>query len=181
MSRSVIETVLGGFVLLGAVIFLVFSYSKGDAGAVTGYLVSANFAKIGGLKEGDNVQISGVKIGQVVKVELDPVTYLARVTMEIDNAIKIPDDSAATISSLSLLGGMAMNIEPGGSETMLVNGGEIQYSQAPQNLEELLGKFIFSVQGSDKKGDEAAPATQSSTPNVTETPSVNTLEIPESP
>jgi hypothetical protein len=30
MSRSVIETVLGGLVLIGALIFLGFSYTKGD-------------------------------------------------------------------------------------------------------------------------------------------------------
>jgi len=154
MSRSVIETVLGGFVLLGAVIFLIFSYSKGDAGAVSGYKISANFSKIGGLKSGDPVQVSGVKIGQVASVALDPKTYLAKVTMEIDSHVQIPDDSAVSINSQSLLGGLAMGIEPGGSEEMLKEGGEIQYTQAPQNLEELLGKFIFSMQSKDKAADE---------------------------
>lgn len=158
MSRSVIETVLGGFVLIGALVFLVFSYSKGDAGTVTGYQISANFSKIGGLKVGDTVQISGVKIGQVANVTLDPKTYLAKVTLEIDNNIQVPDDSAATINSQSLLGGMTLGIEPGGSEDMLKQGGEIQYTQAPQNLEELLGKFIFSMQGKDKKEEGASPA-----------------------
>lgn len=177
MSRSVIETVLGGFVLIGALVFLVFSYSKGDAGAVTGYLISANFSKIGGLKSGDPVQISGVKIGQISSVELDPKTYLAKVTMEIDTHVKVPDDSAATISSQSLLGGMAMGIEPGGSENMLASGGEIQYTQAPQNLEELLGKFIFSMQGKDKKGtDVDTSGSTSPAPKITES-----LEMPESP
>lgn len=155
MSRSVIETVLGGLVLIGAVIFLVFSYSKGDAGEVSGYQISANFSKIGGLKSGDPVQISGVKIGQVANVILDPKTYLAKVTMEIDSDVKVPDDSAATISSQSLLGGMVMGIEPGGSEDMLKSGGEIQYTQAPQNLEELLGKFIFSMQSKEKEAPES--------------------------
>lgn len=158
MSRSVIETVLGGFVLLGALIFLIFSYSKGDAGNVSGYQISANFSKIGGLQIGDPVQISGVKVGQVANVTLDPKTYLAKVTMEIEDDIKVPDDSAATISSTSLLGGMYMGIEPGGSEDMLESGGEIQYTQAPQNLEELLGKFIFSMNKKEGKGDEEHPA-----------------------
>lgn len=176
MSRSVIETVLGGFVLLGALIFLVFSYGKGDAGAVSGYKISANFSKIGGLKAGDPVQVSGVKIGQVASVSLDPKTYLAKVTMEIDNTVKVPDDSAATISSQSLLGGLAMGIEPGGSETMLAAGGEIQYTQAPQNLEELLGKFIFSMQGKDKK--ETGPDSASPAASV---PQDKHLVMPESP
>lgn len=162
MSRSVIETVLGGFVLLGALIFLIFSYSKGDAGAVDGYQIYANFSKIGSLKIGDPVQISGVKIGQVSGVTLDPKTYLAKVELEIDEHVQVPDDSAATINSQSLLGGMSMNIEPGGSEDMIKSGGEIQYTQAPQNLEELLGKFIFSMQ--DKKGDASGGGAQAATP-----------------
>ena len=158
MSRSVIETVLGGLVLIGALVFFIFSYNKGDAGAVSGYQISANFSKIGGLKEGDPVQISGVKIGQIANVTLDPKTYLAKVTMEIDNHVQVPDDSAATINSQSLLGGLALGIEPGGSEDMLKQGGEIQYTQAPQNLEELLGRFIFSMQGKDKKEGDAEAA-----------------------
>ena len=173
MSRSVIETVLGGFVLLGAFVFLIFSYSKGDAGQVTGYQISANFSKIGGLKIGDPVQISGVKIGQVANVTLDPKTYLAKVTMEIEDDISVPDDSAAAISSAGLLGGLYLGIEPGGSEDMLKSGGEIQYTQAPQNLEELLGKFIFSMK--DKGGDKDAEKSESATP------SDNQVTMPESP
>ncbi|HPQ51280.1 MAG TPA: outer membrane lipid asymmetry maintenance protein MlaD [Alphaproteobacteria bacterium] len=156
MSRSVVETVLGAFVLIGALVFLIFSYSEGDAGSVTGYKISANFSGIGGLKVGDEIQVSGVKVGQVAKIELDPEQYLARVTMEIDDSIPLPDDTVALISSQSLLGGKYLALEPGGSPDMLEEGGEILYTQAPQNLEELLGKFIFSMQKADKP--EAAPA-----------------------
>lgn len=176
MSRSVIETAIGGFVLLGALIFLVFSYSKGDAGKVDGYQISANFSKIGGLKEGDPVQVSGVKVGQVANVELDPKTYLAKVTMDIKDDILIPDDSAAIISSQSLLGGLYMGIQPGGSDTMLKSGGEIQYTQAPQNLEELLGKFVFSMSG--KKDGATQPTEDSAAAPV----AVDThVTMPESP
>ncbi len=185
MSRSVIETVLGGFVLIGALIFLIFSYTKGDAGTVSGYKISANFSKIGGLKSGDPVQISGVKVGQISDVGLNPQTYLAKVTMEIDPNVQIPDDSAATINSQSLLGGLALGIEPGGSEEMLKEGGEIQYTQAPQNLEELLGKFIFSTQDKDKKEDEVESSSASPSPQALPTDPAGTepvkAETPESP
>lgn len=175
MSRSVIETVLGGLVLIGAMIFLGFSYSQGDAGAVSGYQISANFSKIGGLKTGDPVLISGVKIGQIADVSLDPKTYLAKVTMDIDSNVKVPDDSAAAISSQSLLGGMILGIEPGGSEEMLKSGGEIQYTQAPQNLEELLGKFIFSMQGKEEKDEHKDPVAVP-TPDSVPTPSSEIVE-----
>ncbi|HOO50223.1 MAG TPA: outer membrane lipid asymmetry maintenance protein MlaD [Alphaproteobacteria bacterium] len=168
MSRSVVETVLGAFVLIGALIFLVFSYSEGDAGNVTGYKISANFSGIGGLKVGDDVLVSGVKVGQVSKIELDAEQYLARVTMEIDDNIQLPDDTIALISSQSLLGGKYMALEPGGSPDYLENGSEILYTQAPQNLEELLGKFIFSMQKSDK--DDSASMTSENHSSVSAPP-----------
>lgn len=166
MKRSVVETVLGAVVLLVALVFLAFSYKTANVGSTSGYRLSANFSGIGGLKIGDDVQISGVKIGQVDKIELDPTTFLARVTLDIDPSIKVPEDTAAIISSQSLLGGRYLALEPGGAEETIPDGGEIQFTQAPQNLEQLLGQFIFSVSGKDKEGaaEEEAPAEPAQVP-----------------
>lgn len=170
MKRSVIETVLGGFVLALAAFFLVFSYNTANVSTVEGYDLVADFSSIGGLKAGDSVQISGVKIGSVKKVDLNPDTYLARVTVTVRPDIKLPDDTAALISSESLLGGRYMALEPGASETMLKTGARIPFTQSPQNLEELLGKFIFSMQGDkDKKGAPPAEA-QAASPNPADHP-----------
>ena len=142
--------IIGAVVLLAAGLFLFYSYKTANVKSVSGYEVVADFSGIGGLAVGDDVEISGVKIGSVIGVSLDSQTYLARVRMSIDPSIKIPDDTAAMISSQSLLGGRYLALEPGGSEDMLAPGGRIPYTQAPQNLEQLLGQFIFSMQGHDK-------------------------------
>lgn len=149
MNRSVIETILGAVVLFVSAFFLVFSYNTANIKKVSGYEVTADFSGIGGLAAGDDVQISGVKIGTVVGVELDPVTYLARVRMSIDPDVELPVDTAALISSESLLGGRYLALQPGAEEDMIEAGGRIPYTQAPQNLEQLLGQFIFSMQGDD--------------------------------
>ncbi len=154
MKRSIIETILGAVVLFAALFFLFFSYGKANVSSVDGYSISANFSGIGGLAVGDDVRVSGVKVGTVHSVDLDPATYLARVTMSVEPHIELPRDTAALISSESLLGGKYMALEPGASEDMLINGGVIQYTQAPQNLEQLLGQFIFSMQSDDKKQQE---------------------------
>ena len=159
MKRSVIETVLGAVVLFVAGFFLVFSYKTANIKSVSGgYEITADFSGIGGLAVGDDVQISGVKIGSVIDVSLNPESYLARVKMSIDRSIQIPEDTAALISSESLLGGRYLLLEPGASEDMIGSGGHIQYTQAPQNLEQLLGQFIFSMQdGKDKKAEADTP------------------------
>ncbi len=165
MKRNVIETVLGAVVLTAALVFVVFSYSTANVGSVSGYNITANFSTIGGLNIGDAVQISGVKVGSVSKVDLDPETFLARVTMSIMPSVKLPDDTAALISSTSLLGGRYMELQPGASEDLMAPGDRIQYTQAPQNLEQLLGQFIFSM--SDEKKDEKKPdAPAAATPSV---------------
>jgi phospholipid/cholesterol/gamma-HCH transport system substrate-binding protein len=71
-------------------------------------------------------------------------------------------DTAALISSESLLGGRYLALEPGADEETIKEGGRIIYTQAPQNLEQLLGQFIFSMQGSDdeKKSNSNSSSNQ---------------------
>lgn len=168
MKRNIVETILGAFVILVALSFFIFGYGKSDKAIGDGYEVTANFSSIGGLRAGDAVQISGVKVGSVQKVELDPDTYLARVTLSVQNGIELPEDTAALISSEGLLGGLYMALEPGGQEELIKEGGRIQYTQAPQNLEQLLGQFIFSMQ--DSKDDNASAPSQSASSSPISTP-----------
>jgi phospholipid/cholesterol/gamma-HCH transport system substrate-binding protein len=151
MKRNVIETVLGALVLVVAILFLAYSYSSANMGTADGYEVQANFSSIGGLGIGDKVVISGVKVGSVSRITLDKENFLAQVFLDIENQYQLPDDTAAFISSESLLGGLYMQLEPGASEDLIEAGGLIEYTQAPQNLEQLLGQFIFSMQDSDKE------------------------------
>lgn len=146
MHRNLIETVMGGVVLVVALFFLVFAYTSADLGKVDGYEVTASFPSIEGLNVGSDVRISGVKVGTVVGQKLDPLTFLVEVRMGIDDSVELPIDTAAIIASESLLGGKFMRLEPGGDEDVIGPGGEIEYTQAPLNLEELVGRFIFGSQ-----------------------------------
>ena len=158
MKHNVIETILGAVVLIVAGLFLYFALSTASLNKVEGYNVSANFSSIDGITAGQDVKLSGVKIGSVEDISLDEVTYLAKVTLSIDPSIKLPTDTVAKISSEGLLGGKFLSLEPGAEEDYLANGDQIQYTQSAVNLEELIGKFIFSGAEADGNKDSASSA-----------------------
>lgn len=167
MRRNVIETVLGGVVLAVAAVFLVFAYNSADLRSVSGYDVTANFSSVGGLQNGSDVRISGVKVGSVIDQTLDPVSYLAVVRMTIDPSIRLPEDTVAIIASESLLGGRYMALEPGGAEEIIQPGGRIAYTQSTPGIEQLLGQVIFSLSsGGQGNGQGGAPSPAAPAPGA---------------
>jgi phospholipid/cholesterol/gamma-HCH transport system substrate-binding protein len=154
MTGNVIETVMGAVVLVVAAFFLFFAYTTSQVRAVQGYQVTAQFERIGALRDGSDVRIAGVKVGSVVSESLEPKTFLATVKMSIDPAYKLPDDTVAEIVSNGLLGDQYMSLVPGGEEQTIPPGGQIKYTQSPVSLENLIGQMIFSQPGGQKKPGE---------------------------
>lgn len=160
MNHNIIETAMGAVVLGAAGIFLVFAMKTADVDTSTGYPLTASFANASGLLVGSDVRIGGVEIGKVSALKLDPASYQAVATLTIEDNVKLPDDSSATIRSESLMGGKFLALEPGGSEKMLEAGGKIEFTQSTPDLEQMLGQAIFSM-SQNKSGDSApAPAAQ---------------------
>jgi phospholipid/cholesterol/gamma-HCH transport system substrate-binding protein len=156
MNRNIIETIMGGVVLLVALVFLIFVYSSSSTRVGDGYEVTARFNRVDGLTPGADVRLSGIKIGSVVDQVLDPESYLAIVRISVSNSVKLPKDTAARILSDGLLGGNYLALEPGGDEAMIEPGGEITVTQDPINIADLLGRFVFGSADGGKNGD--APA-----------------------
>ncbi len=71
MRRNTIETILGGVVLLAAALFIMLAYEAADLTASDGYLIEAEFGSTAGLQIGDDVRVSGIKVGQVTGQQLD--------------------------------------------------------------------------------------------------------------
>ena len=155
-----IETVMGGVVLVVAALFLFFAYSTSQVRAVQGYEVSAQFDSVSGIHDGSDVRIGGVKVGTIVSETLDPNTFLANVRISIENAYKLPDDTVAKIVSSGLLGDKFLALVPGGSEQTIPPGGRIKFTQSPINIEDLVGQLMFSPPGGGQKkpGEGEAPS-----------------------
>ncbi|MCC9622497.1 outer membrane lipid asymmetry maintenance protein MlaD [Thalassospira sp. MA62] len=150
MSNRLIETLAGAAVIAVAVGFAAYSYSRAGIDTVEGYEVSASFNRIDGLSVGNDVRVSGVKVGTVVSQDLNPDTYMAVVTMSVRSDIGLPLDSSAKVASDGLLGGKFVALEPGGDIDMIEPGGEIEYTQGSVNLEDLIGQVIYSSTNSNE-------------------------------
>ena len=145
MQRNMLETVMGAIVLLTAVAFVSLAYEAASIRGTDGYELEAEFGATGGLSVGDDVRISGIKVGRISRQELDPVTYAARIVMSLDERIRIPADSSARITEASLLGGNYLELIPGADEDMMQPGEVIYDTRDPVSLTDLLGKAVFSA------------------------------------
>jgi phospholipid/cholesterol/gamma-HCH transport system substrate-binding protein len=164
MTRKLPEVLTGLAVIIIAAVFLVYALGRAQAISAGGYDLTAQFSSIGGLTVGSDVKVGGVTVGHVTDEHLDPQTYAAIVKMQINNNIKLPADTSAAISSDGLLGGNYIGLSPGGSDTMLAPGQSFGVTQSAINIEDLLGKFIFSMGGMDKSSGSGAAGGASAAP-----------------
>lgn len=140
-----IEFVTGLLVLAGLVGLLAMALLGSGRKSETGYRLAARFSRIDGLSVGSDVRLAGVAVGQVVSERVDPGTFQAEVVFTVRDAVRLPTDSAAVVTSDSLLGGKYLSLDPGGADTILKPGGRLTVTQGSISLEQLLSKFIFSV------------------------------------
>lgn len=156
MSRSPIRDLLVGvFVLSGLAALAYLSIQLGGAAysGPGGLTLYASFDEIGGLAPRSPVVIGGVKVGQVKKIELAPDgSFRARVTMDVDRGLKLPDDTQAAVLTQGVLGNQYVGLSPGGSDTLLHDGGEITYTQSAVVIERLIGKLIQNLGGGGGEG-----------------------------
>jgi phospholipid/cholesterol/gamma-HCH transport system substrate-binding protein len=148
MSGNLVETLIGAIVLVVAGVFLAFAYTSSGARTIDGYELLAKFDRIDGLSPGNDVRMSGIKVGTIVEQSLESDTYFAVVRMEIDPTIRLPEDSSAKITSEGLLGGNYLALEPGGSDEILEAGDEIAITQGSVDLLGLISQAVFSISNS---------------------------------
>lgn len=154
MFSKTLEFIVGLFVLIGLAALVVLAAQVGSAsfGHPDTYELNANFENIGGLNVKAPVSIGGVRIGRVTAIELDTELFSARVTMAIDEAFnELPIDTSAAILTSGLLGAQFVGLDPGGDFEYLQDGDEIELTQSTIQLENLIGRFMFSGPEADEE------------------------------
>ena len=143
MKINILDAFLGFTVLVITGLFLFYVYITLDTKLFKsdGFRLHARFENIDGIVTGSKVKLSGVNIGTVKSISLEPESYYAFVTMNFDKKFSFPDDTEASVQLEGLLGGSYISILPGGSDTMLLNNQEILYTQGSTSLLNLMLKF----------------------------------------
>ena len=156
-ENNVAETIIGAVVVAVAILFIAFAYMRTGSGSLSGYEIQARLPRVDGIGIGTDVRLSGIKIGSISDLTLDPKNYLVTVHMNIRDDIKIPVDSSLMVTSSGLLGSSYISLTPGGDDKMLAPGGMIQNSQGSVDLMGLINRFATQP---PPKQQPAQPAPQ---------------------
>jgi len=180
MTSRVIEIWVGVFIVFGFAALLMLAMKVSSISSFTsdgGYIISAQFEDISGLKIRSPVTMAGVRIGRVSDIQFDNKTFEAVVSMEIENQYNTLPDSgtSANIYTAGLLGEKYVGLIPGSGTadcddigiddagnvvtsdieckvTTLANGSVIKQTQGSLVLEKLIGQFAEKfMSGDDKK------------------------------
>ena len=158
MPRSnATETLVGAAVVALALVFAVLAYYRTGSGAPSGYEVNARLAKADGLAVGTEVRLSGIKVGSVSGLVLDPKTFLVTVQMDIRNDVKLPTDSSILVTQAGFLGGQYLSITPGGDEQNMAAGAFFESAQGSIDLMNLVGRFATGAATTNQPPPRKAP------------------------
>lgn len=159
LSQRTIESVVGLFLVAAMLCLIVLAFKVSGLTSffrASGYEITAQFDDIGQLKVRSAVKISGVSVGEVTGIKLDPQSFKATVSMRIHSKVNdIPDDSSASILTAGLLGDNYVALTPMYSDHFLKEGSELTDTHSAMILEKLIGQFLFKINGSDKTKEGA--------------------------
>jgi len=142
VNHSRAEIVVGIFVLIGIVClgYLAIRLGKLELLGNTGYILYADFSSVAGLKVGDPAEIAGVRIGKVESLGL--ADDRARIALRVDPHVKLQEDAIASVRARGLIVDKFVLITPGASDNIIPPKGRIRETESPQDITDLIGKFI---------------------------------------
>lgn len=145
MKKASIEIWVGIFVFIGIIClgYLTIRLGKMELLGDNYYLLYARFQSVSGLKPGSDVEMAGVRIGQISSISLDQERDVALVGLKIKNDIVLTDDIIASVKTSGLIGDKYVNILPGGSDVVLKAGDLITETESAIDIENLISKYVF--------------------------------------
>jgi phospholipid/cholesterol/gamma-HCH transport system substrate-binding protein len=152
MSReSHLEVKVGIFVLVAFILLTFFVISIADLSFFKkGYSFQAVFGFVNGLKPAAPLRLIGVDAGLVKEVEVfadekDQGKIKVKVSLWVEEGVKIPADSKMTINQLGLLGEKYLEILPGISKD-LIKEGDLVLGDDPMPVERITQQVAVITQ-----------------------------------
>lgn len=133
------EAKVGIFVFLIIAIFVGLSIKIGEISFENKatYPITMVFSSVEGLKSGSTLELAGVVVGKVTRIQLNQ-DYSAAVSADVHEDVLVPIDSVASISTKGMLGDKIIIISPGISKSYLKPNGNLARTEMPPSLDYLL-------------------------------------------
>ena len=145
MKQSTLESAVGLFMLIGFGAFVYLALQLGEVPFLrqgTSYVLKAEFDNVAGIKKGAAVQIAGVTVGEVAEIALND-HEAALLSLRIDNSVKVPIDSIASVKSQGIIGDKYIQLSLGGDEKLFKPGELLRETESSVDIESLISKFAF--------------------------------------
>ncbi len=144
--KFTVEFFVGIFVIIGCLClaYLAINIAKMSFLKAGFYEISANFLNVSGLEEGAGVEIAGVPVGEVTRIDLRGTDAI--VLMKIRNEVQIREDDRALIRTKGIIGERYVKIDPGPSQTVVPQGGQIADTDSAVDFEEMIGNIIHRME-----------------------------------
>lgn len=138
------EFVVGLFLFLGLVIFGISIFVIKDIKLEKGYRLYLYFDDIGNLAERAWVRMRGVTIGRVEKIDIEDSK--ARVTIWVNNKIKLYKTAKAKISSTGVLGVKYVEILQGEpTKEYFIDGEKVYNTESIVSIDDAISEGIYSL------------------------------------
>lgn len=135
------DVIVGLCVSVTLIVVLFFVFGPSPLGGSDTYQIDASFQRVDGLEVGSPVQAAGVTVGRVSALELSD-GFRVRTRMEIDAGIELDTDASAAIVTDGIFGGKLINIDIGGGENTIQDGGSISFTEDAVILDDLFQLII---------------------------------------
>ena len=145
MKKYSMETTVGVFVVVGLICVGYMTVKLGKLNLWGGeyYRLSAKFTSVAGLRANSAVEMFGIEVGRIERLDMDQTDQMAVAVMKIRKDAKIYDDAIASVRTSGLIGDRYISISPGGSDELLKPGSTIRDTESPTEITELIGKYAF--------------------------------------
>ncbi|OBY31726.1 MCE family protein [Mycolicibacter kumamotonensis] len=140
-----------GIALIACLVLVSFGYSSLPF-YPQGKTYQGYFADAGGIIPGNDVTVSGIRVGKVTKVALAGAS--AKVSFTVDRKVRVGDQSLAAIRTDTVLGEKALSITPGGAGSVTTI--PLERTRAPYTLNNALQDLGGNVRDLDKPRFEEA-------------------------